>query len=85
MPRHITIYPIRVFCKKCNQILYRYDKEGPGMLVKCFVDRITEDYTDGKLACPKCGQEFARRVLIKGRPANKIISGKAYKQGRCGD
>jgi len=82
--RKITIYPIRVFCRKCNQLLYRYDKEGPGKLVKCFVGRITEDHTGGKLTCPKCGQEFARRTTIKGRPANKVIGGKVYKQGRCG-
>ena len=49
---------------------------GKGSLVKCFVERIVEDATDGDLKCPECGSEFARPAMIRGKPANKIIGGK---------
>lgn len=54
---------------------------GTGNLVKCFVERIVEDYTTGEeLECPKCGVQFARRAMIRGRPANKIVGGKVFFQ-----
>ena len=49
---------------------------GKGSLVKCFVERIVEDATEGDLKCPECGSEFARPAMIRGKPANKIIGGK---------
>lgn len=79
------IYPIEIFCGGCHTLLYRYDKEGPGHLKKCFVDRITKDNTAGDLKCPKCGQEFARHGQIGNRPIHKIMQGKVHKKGSCGD
>jgi len=69
---------VTVLCNKCGQRLYRYAKgNGAGsQLVKVYLERIVEDYTDGQLSCPSCGTEFARPATIHGRPANKIISGK---------
>lgn len=83
--RKAEIFPIKIFCTKCKTLLYEYDKEGPGHLLKCFVDRIKADYTKGDCKCPNCGQEFARRALIGHRPIHKIINGKVYKTGWCGD
>jgi hypothetical protein len=77
-------YTIAVHCLKCNGIIYRYKKEGGGTLIKCYVDMIIEDYTNGDLRCPGCGQEFARHATIHNRPANKIIRGKAYVKGHHG-
>ena len=67
---------IRVYCAVCGCLLYKYQKGGPGRLVKCFVDKIVQDNTEGDLRCPECGQEFARETMAYGRPANKIIQGK---------
>lgn len=53
---------------------------GTGNLVKCFVERIVEDTTGGKLECPNCGVQFARSAMIRGRPANKIVGGKVFFQ-----
>lgn len=78
------IFPIKIFCV-CHTLLYEYDKEGPGHLKKCFADRITTDHTKGDLKCPACGKEFARQGTIQNRPIHKIISGRVYKQGSCGD
>jgi len=72
---------IAVHCMKCRRLLYRYAKGGTGGLVKCFVERILEDHTDGDLTCPVCRQPFARPVTIAGRPAHKIIQGKVFTRG----
>ena len=54
----------------------QYHKNGNGKLVKCWHERIAEDYTNKDLKCPKCGQQFARPATIRGLPADKIIGGK---------
>ena len=69
---------IKVYCAKCHVLLYKYQKEGPGSLIKCYKDRIAKDYTRGDLKCPKCGETFARETVYHGKPANKIIRGKVY-------
>ena len=69
---------IKIYCSGCNSLLYEYYKMGGGLLVKCYKDRIKEDYTRGDLRCPKCGTAFARERMIRGKPAHKIIQGKVY-------
>ena len=71
---------VDVFCKICNTRLYRYAKGGKGSLVKCFVERITEDFTEEKCVCPGCGKTFARETIIRGAPAFKLIGGKVYQK-----
>jgi hypothetical protein len=72
---------IAIHCNRCRTLLYRYAKRGTGGLVKCYVDRIVEDHTDGDLCCPACGEQFARERMIRGKPAHKIIGGKVYTRG----
>jgi hypothetical protein len=69
---------IKVYCAGCKTQLYKYWKVGKGHLLKCYKDRIIKDYTKGDLKCPKCGEIFAREVIIHAKPANKIIQGKVY-------
>ena len=72
---------ISIHCAKCRTLLYKYRKGGRGGLVKCFVERIAEDRTNGDLKCHNCGQEFAREQMMSGKPAHKIIQGKVYTKG----
>jgi LSD1 subclass zinc finger protein len=72
---------IQIFCSGCRTRLYRYLKGGRGGLVKCFVERIVEDYTAGDLHCHVCGQQFARERMMVGKPAHKIIQGKVFTRG----
>ena len=67
-----------VTCSPCGAKLFKYAKgNGAGSrLVKCWDERIVEDWTEDKETCPSCGSTFARRTLVRGRPASKIISGK---------
>ena len=69
---------VDVHCARCKAILYKYRKGGKGSLVKCFVERITEDFTAVPCRCPSCDQQFARETLIRGVPAYKMIGGKVY-------
>jgi uncharacterized Zn finger protein (UPF0148 family) len=72
---------IDVHCAACGTQLYQYYKAGPGHLVKCYIDRILKDYTDGSLSCPSCGQQFVRNAVVRGRPAKKIVQGKVFVRG----
>lgn len=78
------IYVIDVVCSKCQALLYKYAKEGPGALLKCYVSNIRVDNTRGDRRCSECGQDFAREAMIHGRPAHKIIQGKVIVRGHCG-
>jgi len=69
---------IKIYCSGCNELLYRYWKAIPGHLLKCYKDRILEDFTRGDLKCPKCNELFARDAIIHNKPANKIIQGKVF-------
>lgn len=67
---------VDVFCAKCKTQLFKYRKGGKGALVKCFKERIVQDFTNTPCICPNCNIEFSRDMLIKGTPAYKIIGGK---------
>ena len=69
---------VDIFCTKCKTRLFKYRKGGKGALVKCFKERISQDFTISPCLCPNCGQTFARDTLIKGTPAYKIIGGKVW-------
>ena len=67
---------VQVFCAKCKCKLFKYRKGGKGALVKCFIERLVEDYTTQEGVCPSCQSQFARPAIIRGVPALKMIGGK---------
>lgn len=67
---------VQIYCAKCKFQLFKYRKGGKGALVKCFKERIVEDYTLEEGICPSCQKQFARDALIRGSPALKIVGGK---------
>lgn len=67
---------VDIFCSACKAALFKYRKGGKGALVKCFIERITQDYTTTPCICPQCERPFARPAIIRGTPAYKIIGGK---------
>lgn len=71
---------VKVLCSGCKQQLFLYKKGGKGSLVKCFKERIVKDFTEQECVCPSCGKEFARPTMIRGKPAFKIIGGKAFQK-----
>lgn len=75
------IFTLQVHCSACGAFLFRYKKEGPGRLMKCYESGIEQDQTGGMLTCA-CGQEYARGdQLVHGRPARRIIQGKVTTKG----
>ena len=69
---------VDIYCKRCNAPLFKYRKGGKGALVKCFKERISQDFTGTACTCPGCNSEFARETLIRGVPAYKMIGGKVW-------
>ncbi len=69
---------VDVYCSQCKTQLFKYRKGGKGSLVKCFKERIVDDFTSQPCICPECNQVFARDTLIRGTPAFKMIGGKVF-------
>lgn len=83
---------VSVNCAKCGQRLFRYKKKNgtKSNLVKCFVERISEDSAgvlqaqqdsaspreEFSWTCPSCDTQFGRSATIKGLPAIKMVGGK---------
>ena len=67
---------VDIFCSACKASLFKYRKGGKGALLKCFKERISQDFTHEPCICPNCSRPFAREAIIRGAPAYKIIGGK---------
>ncbi|ATG79839.1 hypothetical protein WNY97_06295 [Pseudoalteromonas fuliginea] len=67
---------VDIFCSACKTPLFKYRKGGKGALVKCFIERISQNFTKEPCICPNCNRPFARPTVIRGIPAYKIIGGK---------
>ncbi|CAM3793622.1 MULTISPECIES: hypothetical protein [Pseudoalteromonas] len=67
---------VDIFCSQCKAQLFKYRKGGKGALVKCFIERISQDFTKAPCICPQCERPFARETIIRGAPAYKMIGGK---------
>jgi hypothetical protein len=68
---------IKVKCAKCNKVLFSYQKDGPGWLKRCYLNRIIsgEKFTADKNL--KCCWMIGTPVKHKdGRDAFKLIKGR---------
>ena len=81
--KHKKIFTISLYCRKCSTFLYKYNKEGPGSLIKCYISNIFKDRTRSDLKCPNCEQVFAKLGTIHNRPVHRIIRGKVFTRGHC--
>ncbi len=51
---------LNLYCRKCNEYIAKYQKDGSGDLLRIYVDRIINNETickfkiDKKLICPNC-------------------------------
>ncbi len=67
---------------RCGYHLFRYFKAGKGKIIKCFIERLSEDTvgligaaTHSKPLCPSCGKELGIIMMIRGEPALKLNQG----------
>ncbi len=61
-----------LICSNCREKIALYQKDGPGWLKRCYLDRIYPIYTFNKInlnqkffKCQKCGQIFGEKIIFK--------------------
>jgi len=79
---------VNIECK-CGYLLFKYFKAGKGKIIKCFVNRLSEDNVGlqnlpnfSKPHCPKCQKELGIIMMIKGEVGLKLNQG-TIKGVRC--
>jgi hypothetical protein len=72
---------VNIECK-CGHLLFRYFKAGKGKIIKCFINRMENDFvglkhlpTFHKPLCPNCGKELGIIMMIHGEVAIKLNQG----------
>lgn len=84
---------IDVSCSKCSEQLFSYQKDGPGILKRTYLDRITnsERFENlqnlsldkiPQLICPKCGEHIGTPIVFKkeNRLAFRLFEGAVSKK-----
>lgn len=71
-----------ICCEKCGQHICFYQKDGPGILKRMYLDRIRDLNDVSKLECPKCKQLLGVPIIYQKekRPAFRLFVG-AVKKG----
>ena len=72
-----------VSCDHCDGHVAFYQKDGPGMLKRMYVDRFIDGKPSGKsLNCPTCERELASEMTYKkeDRPAYRLFAGSVHKK-----
>lgn len=74
---------LQLSCANCGQSLFRYQKDGPSILKRLYLDRIL-DYspTASKLSCPKCKEALGVKIIYKKekRPAYRLFTSAVSKK-----
>lgn len=73
-----------VSCSKCNTHLFYYQKDGPGILKRTYLDRIVDSNVKGRsnLICPKCKELLGVPMIYKkeNRSAIRLFVGAVSKK-----
>ncbi len=70
-------------CEHCGQHLAHYQKDGPGLLKRMYLDRFIGTKPSGKeLVCTKCGTILGQKINYKkeDRPAYRLFVGAVHKK-----
>jgi len=70
-------------CTKCDTYLFNYQKDGPGILKRLYLDRISDlRYVNKELVCPKCKEVLGVKGVYKkeSRPAIRLFAGSISKK-----
>ena len=69
-------------CSKCGAYLFSYQKDGPGILKRLYLDRIEGKVTSKNLVCSKCKELLGVRIIYKkeNRPAFRLFTGAVAKK-----
>ena len=72
-----------IACEKCQSHMAYYQKDGPGILKRMYVDRfIDKNPTDNELVCESCAEVIGRKITYKkeDRPAYRLFAGAVTKK-----
>jgi len=70
-------------CEHCDTHITYYQKDGPGHLLRMYVDRFIDlDPEGGRLACPNCERVLGVHVIFEKekRPAYRLFMGAVTKK-----
>lgn len=68
---------IQVKCAKCNKVLFLYQKDGPGWLKRCYLNRIISKKKFNPLQKLRCCEVIGIPIKHKdGRNAFQLVKGK---------
>jgi hypothetical protein len=64
-------------CNTCNTHICFYQKDGPGIIKRLYLDRISPNICQSKLLCRICGELLGVKYIYpkENRPAYKIFIG----------
>jgi hypothetical protein len=76
-----------ISCEHCKAALFRYQKDGPGILKRLYLDRIVVlnnkiDPLTEQLICTECQHLLGVRIIYdkEDRPAYRLFAGAIEKQ-----
>lgn len=72
-----------IICEHCGNHITYYQKDGPGILKRMYIDRFIDAQPAGKeLICPKCKTVLGQRMNYKkeDRPAYRLFAGAVNKK-----
>ena len=78
---HSHVLDVR--CENCDTHISYYQKDGPGMLMRMYVDRFIDVKPSGKeLICPSCKRTLGTYIIFKkeDRPAYRLYAGAVTKR-----
>lgn len=77
---------LSVFCESCKEPLVKYQKDGPGILKRMYLDRMygmdTTKWLKENFECPKCKTLLGIPIIYKkeDRPAIRLFAGAVGKK-----
>ena len=74
---------LEITCEHCSAHICYYQKDGPGMLRRMYLDRmIDHDHKKGDLFCPDCQRLIGVYIIYEKeqRPAYRLFAGSVNKK-----
>src|SRR5690349_8812410 len=74
---------LTIYCSKCGTELFDYQKDGPGIIKRIYVDRIRgKRYNEQSIICSSCGNLIASLGVYEkeNRPAYNVVLGTISKK-----
>ncbi|HWA52118.1 MAG TPA: hypothetical protein VG895_03635 [Patescibacteria group bacterium] len=75
-----------IYCSRCNKHIAYYQKDGPGILKRMYLDRTINDQNINlnlkELICPSCKQILGVQIIYEkeNRPAIRLFAGAVSKK-----